>query len=117
MWGRTLGESCEENYRMFRKEAKRVRRGESVNQVNSKGEDGRLISGETEVCESWKQYFESLLNASEERRAEITAWSEIILTVFEKVYQSITRDTFEKHLKKTGIAAGFYGVATEYLKM
>ena len=44
------------------------------------------------VCKRLKQYFEGLLNVSEEKSAESTAWAEMTVEVFEKLDQKISTD-------------------------
>ena len=44
---------------MIWKEVKKMRKGESVRQVDMEDGDGRILTVENEVCERWQQYLEA----------------------------------------------------------
>ena len=66
-WGQKIGENFEQNKKMFWKEVKRLRKGESGREETVKDANGYLLKGDAARVR-WAEYFESLLNVVSERR-------------------------------------------------
>ena len=119
-WGRRMTDNFQENKKMFWKEVKRVRKGESGKEERVKAVDGRMLSDVNEVRKRWAEYFERLLNVEEEREAEIVAVGrEQRMNVLGELNESlITREEVEEAVSdmKSGKAAGMDECAVECLK-
>ena len=71
--GERLCEHFKQNKTLFLNEMNRVRKEGSVKQVSLTHKDWRIKTEKNEARETWKQYSESLLNANEEKSAELLA--------------------------------------------
>ena len=72
-WGERLASDFKDSKKMFWKEVKRIRKGESKKEECVKDINGEVLSERKQVLGRWGEYFEGLLNVTEERRAEIAA--------------------------------------------
>ena len=61
-----------------------------VKQLNVKDEDERILTEKNEICETRKQYIESLLKIERERNAEVSVNPGKTVRIFDKVDQNIT---------------------------
>ena len=117
-WGRKLGGAYEENKRMFWKELKRARKGDSRTEETVKDGNGRLLKGR-DARKRWAEYFEDLLNVDEEREADVVAVGGVEVPVMGEMNEKeITREEVERALKatKAGKAPGVDGVRAEMMK-
>ena len=89
-WGEKLVEDFHANKRMFWKEVNRTRKGVEVKEKCVKDVNGRVLSESGEVCERWREYFESLLNVCKSGRAGITARPGMNVRVFEKADMKVS---------------------------
>ena len=117
-WGEKLVENFQGNKRMFWKEVKRTRKGVEVKEERVKDVNGNVLSESGEVCERWREYFESLLNVRESGRAEITARPGMNVRVFEKADMNVSVNEVLKAVckLKDGKASGVDEIKAEYLK-
>ena len=117
-WGRKLGGAYEDNKKMFWKELKRARKGESRTEETVKDGNGRLLKGR-DARKRWAEYFEDLLNVEEEREAEVVAVVGVEVPVMGEMNEKeITKEEVERALKatKAGKAPGVDGVRAEMMK-
>ena len=70
-WGERLAGNFRDSKKMFWKEMKRIRKGESKKEECVKDVNGEVLSERRRVLGRWGEYFGSLLNATDEREAEI----------------------------------------------
>ena len=71
-WGERLGNDFEGNKNMFRKEVKRVRKGEQAREEMVKDVNGQIFRGGVEVRRRWAEYFEQVLNVADVSEANIS---------------------------------------------
>ena len=118
-WGGRLMEDFERNKKMFWKEVRRVKMGEEKKSEKMKDANGNMLMTEEEVNGRWANYFESLLNVTDDREARVTAVGngrrmpggvkcddEI---EYEEVYEAVRK-------MKGGKSAGIDEIVAEYLK-
>jgi len=119
-WGERLNESFKENSKMFWKELKRVRKGETGSEGRVKDENGKLLVKGEEVRKRWAEYFEKLLNERDEREASIVAVSDgrRMPVLSEMNGSEITEREVNEAINemKAGKAPGMDGCAVESLK-
>ncbi len=72
-WGMRLSGNFEENKKMFWKEVKRVRKGETGSEKRVKDLNGQLLVDSKDVGRRWAEYFDELLNVEDEREVRIVA--------------------------------------------
>ena len=119
-WGERMNESFRENSKMFWKELKRVRKGESGSESRIKDGSGRLLVEEEEIKKRWAEYFEELLNVWDEREANIVAVPggrrmPVLNGMDEsEINEKEVNDAINE--MKTGKAPGMDGCAVESLK-
>ena len=118
-WGKSLSENFEGNKKMFWKEVKSVRRGESSREERVKGADGQLLVDEGGVRGRWAEYFEELLNVMDNREALVVAVGDgrRMPVMGEENDREIKREEVEKALKgmRMGKAPGLDGCHVECL--
>ncbi len=68
-----LSGNFEENKKMFWKEVKRVRKGETQSEERVKDLNGQLLVDSKDVGRRWAEYFDELLNVEDEREVRIVA--------------------------------------------
>ena len=119
-WGRKLTEDVKENKKMFWKEVKRTRKESSKREEQVKAEDGRMLIRQEEVSRRWGDYFENLLNVSEEGEAEIRAVGNgtRMKMLGETNETAITKEEVQTAVNelKNGKAPGLDGCVGECLK-
>lgn len=118
-WGQKLGENYEQNKKMFWKEVKRVKRGESRREEAVKDENGQLLVEGGAVRRRWAEYFEGLLNVEDGREARIEAVGGVRMPVLGRENErEIERKEVLEAVNKTksGKAPGLDGCAAELLK-
>ena len=117
-WGQGFGRSYEENKKKFWKEVKRMRKGGLRTEETVKDENRRLLKG-GDARKRWAEYFERLLNVSEDREADIVAVAGVEVPVMgDENEREITREEVERALNemKEGKAPGVDGEKVEMLK-
>ena len=117
-WGQKIGENFEQNKKMFWKEVKRLRKGESGREETVKDASGNLLKGDAARVR-WAEYFESLLNVEDEREARICAVAGVNVPVMgEENEREVTVEEVRKALNgtKAGKAPGVDGCRPEFLK-
>ena len=70
-WGERFGNDFEGNKNRFRKEVKRVRKGEQARNEMVKDVNGQILRDGAEVRKRWAEYFEQVLNVADVREANI----------------------------------------------
>ena len=118
-WGQRLGEDFEQNKKMFWKEVKRVRKGESKREETVKDENGQLLVEGGAVRKRWAEYFKRLLNVEDDREAKIVAVGGVRMPMMgEENGKEITREEVLKAVNgtKAGKAPGLDGCTAEFLK-
>ena len=119
-WGRQMEGNFEENRKMFWKEVKRLKNGESGREEVVKGMDGQLLVEEGAVRNRWAEYFEGLLNVEDGREAEIVAvpGNGRMPRLENSNVADITKEEVEGALSgmKAGKAPGLDGCAPECVK-
>ena len=70
-WGERLGNNFEGNKKTFWKEVKQVRKGEQAREMMVKVVKGQISLDGIEVRRRWAEYFEQVLNAADDREANI----------------------------------------------
>ena len=108
----------EETKKKFWKEVRRVSKGGLRMEVTVKDVNGWLLKG-NEARKRWAEYFEKLLNAQEDKEAEIVVVGGGQVPVMgEENEREITREEVKRALNETkgGKAAGMDGVRAEMLK-
>ena len=118
-WGQKLGENYERNKKMFWKEVKRVRKGESRREEAVKDENGELLVEGGAVRKRWAEYFERLLNVQDDREARIAAVGGGRMPLIgDRNDRLITRREVLEAVNETkaGKAPGMDGCRAEYLK-
>jgi hypothetical protein len=58
---------------MFGKSVKRRRKPQEKLEVEVKDTNGEILNKNEQVVERWSEYFESLLNVEDDRRAQLTS--------------------------------------------
>ena len=117
-WGQRLSEKFEQN-KMFWKELKEVRKGESRREEAVKDENGQVLVERDAVKRRWVGYFGGLLNVQDEREAVIVAVGGARMPL---VGEENEREITEKEVldavneTKTGKAPGLDGCRAEMLK-
>ena len=118
-WGERLASNFKDSKKMFWKEVKRVRKGESKKEECVKDVNGEVLSERKRVLGRWGEYFGNLLNVLDERKADIAAvgggrmprsgrsMNEVIGRI--EVRAAIKR-------LKAGKAAGMDGIAGECIR-
>lgn len=119
-WGRRVTENFERNKKMFWKEVKRARKGQSEREERVKGVDGRMIVEAEEVRKRWAEYFESLLNVEDEREADIRMDESVeginVMRGFDDTVISVEEVQEAVREMKAGKAPGLDGCVVECLK-
>ncbi|XP_076031869.1 uncharacterized protein LOC143019772 [Oratosquilla oratoria] len=119
-WGRSMTENFESNKKMFWKEIKRGRGGESSREEKVKGTDGEMIMEEMAVRGRWAEYFRELLNVKEDREGKIAAVGNAkkMRVMSEENGGEIRKDEVKAVVKmmKAGKAPGLDGCHAECLK-
>ncbi|XP_076031278.1 uncharacterized protein LOC143019503 [Oratosquilla oratoria] len=119
-WGRSMTENFESNKKMFWKEIKRGRGGESSREEKVKGTDGELKMEEMAVRGRWAEYFRELLNVKEDREGKIAAVGNAkkMRVMSEENGGEIRKDEVKAVVKmmKAGKAPGLDGCHAECLK-
>ena len=69
-WGERLAKNCKDSKKRFWKEVKIVRK-EEIKKECVKNVNGEVLSERKRVLGRWAEYFGSLLNVTDERKAEI----------------------------------------------
>ena len=118
-WGERMSEKFEERKKVFWKEVKRVRRGEEKREVRVKDERGEILVENVQVKRRWAEYFEGLLNVTEEREAEIAAvGGGRRMPTMNEMDGEIEREEVERAISrmKGGKAPGMDGIAAECIK-
>ena len=117
-WGQKIGENFEQNKKMFWKEVKRLRKGESGKEETVKDANGNLLKGDAARVR-WAEYFESLLNVTDEKEARICAVAGVNVPVMEEENErEVSVEEVRKALSgtKAAKAPGVDGCRPEYLK-
>ncbi|MCP4254321.1 MAG: hypothetical protein GY775_13120, partial [Candidatus Scalindua sp.] len=118
-WVMRLSGNFEEN-KMFWKEVKRVRKGETGSEKRVKDLNGQLLVESEDVGKRWAEYFDELLNVEDEREVRIVAvGGERGMPVFgERNDANISRKEVHDVVNdmKAGKAAGLDGCEVECLK-
>ena len=119
-WGRRLCQNFEENKKMFWKEVKKVRKGETGKEEVVKDVNGQLLLESGDVRKRWAEYFDDLLNVEDAREADIVAveGGARMPVLGERLVADITEEEVREAVKvmKAGKAPGLDGIATECLK-
>ena len=117
-WGRKLAGDFSANKKMFWREVKRSRKGGDVGEECVKDLNGNVLSKSSEVCERWKEYFDGLLNVSENGQAQITALTGGSVGRFTRSNDRVREKEVLEAINrlKNGKASGLDGVKAEYLK-
>ncbi|MCP4255879.1 MAG: hypothetical protein GY775_21255 [Candidatus Scalindua sp.] len=119
-WGMRLSGNFEENKKMFWKEVKRVRKGETGSEKRVKDLNGQLLVESEDVGKRWAEYFDEILNVEDEREVRIVAvGGERGMPVFgERNDANISRKEVQDVVNdmKAGKAAGLDGCDVECLK-
>ena len=119
-WGRRLCQNFEENKKMFWKEVKMVRKGETGKEEVVKDVNGQLLLESGDVRKRWAEYFDDLLNVEDAREADIVAveGGARMPVLGERLVADITEEEVREAVEvmKAGKAPGLDGIATECLK-
>ena len=118
-WGARVSNCYRENKKMFWKEVNSARRKNENLEIKIKDENGNMLTKEQQVRRRWSDYFDKLLNDSEEREAELSVLGRDGIRL-QRIVESerISVEEVEKALKKmkSGKASGVDGVGVEMLK-
>ena len=105
----------EGNKKLFRKEVKRVRKGEQARVEMVKDVNGQILRDGVEVRRRWAEYFEQVLNVSDVRVANINVVGNLRMPVLG--YLNERAISFEEvNEMKSGKAPGLDGFMIECLK-
>ena len=106
------------NRKLYHREIRRIRGQQSSNCNRIKDENDRLLERKEEVLGRWRDYFKNLMNAGDDRNAEITCWGMNGGFGVSKKQVNITRNEVKKAIKKLklGKAPGVDGIRSEMLK-
>ena len=118
-WGERLASNFKDNKKMFWKEVKRARKGESKKEECVKDVNGEVLSERRRVLARWGEYFGNLLNVADERRPEIAAVGGGRMTRSERsMNEAIGKVEVRAAVKrlKAGKAAGMDGIPGECIK-
>lgn len=72
--GGKLSRDFIENRKLYHRMVKKIRGGEKSQCARVRDVEGNLLVKQEEVETRWKEYFEELMNHSDNRRANITCW-------------------------------------------
>ncbi|MCP4264721.1 MAG: hypothetical protein GY777_03945, partial [Candidatus Brocadiaceae bacterium] len=72
-WGMRLSGNFKENKKMFWKEVKRVRKGETGSEKRVKDLNDQLLVESEDVGRRWAEYFDEILNVEDKREVKIVA--------------------------------------------
>ena len=78
-----MGNDFDGNKKMFRKEVKRVRKGEQAREERVKDVSGQILRDGVEVRRRWAEYFEQVLNVADVREANINVVGNLRMPVLE----------------------------------
>ena len=106
------------NRKLYHREIRRIRGQQGSNCNRIKDENDRLLERKEEVLGRWRDYFKNLMNAGDNRNAEITCWGMNGGFGVSKKQVNITRNEVKKAIKKLklGKAPGVDGIRSEMLK-
>ena len=117
-WGEGLASNFKERKKMFWKEVKRVRRGDSKKEECVKDVGGGVLVEREQVLGRWGEYFESLLNVTDVRQAAIIAVEGGRMPRMSNMNEEIgSREVVAAiNRLKAGKAAGMDGIAGECIR-
>ena len=118
-WGERLGNDFEGNKKMFRKEVKRVRKGEQVRDKMVKDVYSEILRDGVEVRRRGAEYFEQVLNVADVSEANISVvgnwWMPVLGDLNERA-MSLKELGETVNDMKSGQAPGLDGLTVECLK-
>ena len=118
-FGKRMNEDANGNMKLFWKELKKIKGSKKMECLKMKDKSGIYVDGDENVKGRWKEYFEDLLNVTEEKEVNVN------MCGFEGVKRSkylgcdeITRAEVDKAIQKlkNGKAAGVDDISAEMLK-
>jgi hypothetical protein len=72
-WGDRVTSEFRESNKMFWKSMNRRRKPQEKLEIVVKDMNGEILNENEQVVERWSEYFESLLNVADDRRAKLTS--------------------------------------------